>query len=57
MKNKDRDEKHRRRGEMGDDSSGEDDPDGRAVAEKLYGGPPSDNRRRYMTFHGGHACA
>ena len=40
MKNKDRDEKRRRRREMGDD------PDGRAVAEKLYGGPPSGNRPR-----------
>ena len=46
MKNKDRDEKHRRRREMGDDPSGEDDPDGRAVAEKLYGGPPSGNHPR-----------
>lgn len=35
MKNKDRDDKHRRRREAGDT---EDDPDGRAVAEALYGG-------------------
>ena len=36
MKNKDRDEKHRRRRGLGE---GEDDPDGRTIAERLYGGP------------------
>lgn len=36
--NPDRDDKHRRRREAG---SGDDDPNGRAVAEALYGGNPS----------------
>ena len=35
MKNKDRDEKHRRRRGL---DEGENDPDGRAVAAALYGG-------------------
>lgn len=35
MKNKDRDDRHRRRREAGDT---EDNPDGRAVAAALYGG-------------------
>jgi hypothetical protein len=38
MKNKDRDEEHRRRREAGDPREGGDDPDGREVAEALYGG-------------------
>ena len=36
MKNKDRDEKHRRRREAG---TGGDDPDSRTIAERLYSGP------------------
>ena len=41
MKKKDRDEKHRRRRQAGED---EDRPDGRTIAERLYGGPdPTDN--------------
>lgn len=36
MKNPDRDEEHRRRREMGESR---DEPDGRAVADRLYGGP------------------
>ena len=43
MKNRDRDDQHRRRREAG---STEDDPDGREVASALYGGPPEDNRPR-----------
>jgi hypothetical protein len=39
MKNKDRDEEHRRRREAGDPREGGDDPDGRTIAERLYGGP------------------
>lgn len=39
MKNRDRDEKHRRRREAGSDDEGT--PDGREVAAALYGGPES----------------
>jgi hypothetical protein len=38
MKNKDRDDMHRRRREAGSSPDGGDDPDGRAVADALYGG-------------------
>ena len=39
MKNKDRDEKHRRRREVGDTREDGDDPDGHTIAERLYSGP------------------
>ena len=42
MKNKDRDEKHRRRRRGLDE--GEDDPDGREVAAALYGGPADSDK-------------
>ena len=44
MKNKDRDEEHRRRREVGEDSGDpEKEVDGREAADALYGGPdPSD---------------
>ena len=35
LKNPDRDDQHHRRRDLGEE---EDDPDGRAIAEKLYGG-------------------
>jgi hypothetical protein len=41
MKNRDRDERHRRRREAG--SEEEDDPDGKTIAERLYGGLPTDS--------------
>lgn len=43
LKNPDRDEKHRRRREAGTDEEG---PDGREVAEALYGGPPTDSEKK-----------
>lgn len=50
MKNPDRDDQHRRRREEGDD---EETPDGKEVAEKLFGAPvdeqepdPSDDELR-----------
>ena len=46
MKNKDRDDMHRRRREAGSSPDGEDDPDGRAVASALYGGMDRDDRPR-----------
>jgi len=36
LKNPDRDDQHHRRRDLGEE---EDDPDGRAIAEKLYGVP------------------
>ncbi|MCS3662310.1 hypothetical protein [Salinibacter ruber] len=39
MKNRDRDEDHRRRRDLGE----EDERDGLDVAEKLYGGLPTDS--------------
>jgi len=42
MKNKDRDDEHRRRRDVGSD---EDDPDGREVARRLYGGLPDEDTR------------
>lgn len=39
MKNRDRDSEHQRRRDLGDE---DEDPDGRSIAEKLYGGLPTD---------------
>jgi hypothetical protein len=46
MKNKDRDEEHRRRREVGEDCGDpEKEVDGREVADALYGGPDGSRDR------------
>jgi hypothetical protein len=42
LTNPDRDEKYRRRREAGGE---EGSPDGRTIAEKLYGGTPTDSEK------------
>ncbi len=41
LKNPDRDEDHRRRRNLGEED--EDEPDGFDIAERLYGGLPTDS--------------